>query len=278
MPKVKISCSPLFILYVLLLILLGKGFFVLNYLIVLFIHEYSHAIVAAGLGYKLNNIKLAPFGICLNIDNNSIEKVDNIKIALAGPLVNLVLAFFCMSIWWLNPNLYLLSYSFVEANFVTALFNLLPCYPLDGGRIIKELLSCDRPKLIFYIVNSFFAVVFIIMFFIFGYNLSFLMIGLFIFLSVFTFATPKAYSYAVYNERKFKDITKCKSYMLNGHLPIFKLMPLLSPSNFTIFYVKNEKGIIGKIYENQIEYIIETFSPTIQLSDVVLKIPPCQKL
>ena len=62
-------------------------------------------------------------------------------IAMAGPLVNLVIAIFTYVIIFLNKNLETSTAEMViYSNILIFVFNLLPIYPLDGGRIIKELI------------------------------------------------------------------------------------------------------------------------------------------
>ena len=60
----------------------------------------------------------------------------NIKIALAGPVINIAVGFFFIATWWIYPEFYAYTDIIVSANLSMALVNLLPIYPLDGGRII----------------------------------------------------------------------------------------------------------------------------------------------
>ncbi len=268
MPKVKISIS--FILYVALLILLGRGFFLLTYLLVLFIHEYSHAYVAYKLGYKLNSITLAPFGICLNIDNNSIDRFDSIKIAVAGPLINFILAILCMAIWWAHPASYCFLSAFFEANVVTGTFNLLPCFPLDGGRVLNSCINPKNPKLVFGLINIFFTALFLFMFVYFNFNISFLMIAIFFVLSINTFSKNIKYDYMLYVDKKCNNITKVKSYIVPASLQLFKLVPKLSQNVFSIFLVVDQDRVVGEIYESQLKNIFSSVPPTTLIKNIVL--------
>ena len=141
MEKLKINIHPTFIVFACLLIYFGQALLFFNYLLVIFLHELSHAFIARRLGYNIKNIKLIPFGICLNINSFSITPKDEIKIALAGPITNLFLVLCTVALWWVFPSTYNYTYIFCYANFITAIFNLIPAFPLDGGRVLLAILK-----------------------------------------------------------------------------------------------------------------------------------------
>ncbi|MBQ8875922.1 MAG: hypothetical protein IJY63_00050 [Clostridia bacterium] len=98
-------------------------------------HECAHAFAAAKLGYKLNAIVLMPFGAIIDGDLRGISFKDEIFVALCGPLCNLVTAAFFVALWWLVPTMYAFTDTACYTSLAIALVNLLPAYPLDGGRI-----------------------------------------------------------------------------------------------------------------------------------------------
>ena len=270
MQKVKVSISLSFIGYLLLLILLGRGFFIFTYILVLFVHEYSHATIAYKLGYQLNSIKLAPFGICLNIDNNSIERLDSVKIALAGPIVNFVLAIICMAVWWIAPEIYAYTKDFFEANVITGLFNLLPCYPLDGGRILNELIGGKNKKL-FVTINSIFGIMFICLYFIFDKNFSLIIIAAFLICSIFTFSSHQKYDYISYIDKDIKKTIKVVEYAVDCQEKLFRLLTHITPNTYVAFLVFENNKHIATVYENQLKNYLDRFVPTTKLIDVLKK-------
>ncbi len=99
--------------------------------------------VAQNLGYKLNKITLMPFGAVVKGNIDGLKKLDEIKIALAGPMVNFGIATVFVASWWIYPEVYAFTDVVVQTNFSMALINLIPAYPLDGGRILRAFIA-DR--------------------------------------------------------------------------------------------------------------------------------------
>ncbi len=136
----KIQLHPLFWAVGVWYSLRGQLFLFLMSCLVAIEHECAHAFAAAKLGYKLNKIVLMPFGAIIDGDLEGISVKDEISVALCGPLCNLCTAVFFVAWWWLTPTVYAFTDTACYASLAIALVNLLPAYPLDGGRIFKGLL------------------------------------------------------------------------------------------------------------------------------------------
>ena len=136
----KFSVMPSFWLLAIVAILSKNGYVFGVYTISVLIHEFAHFFVAKKLRYKCNSINLSAFGAVLYGEFEDVDGVDGAKIALAGPLTNLLLVIFVVALWWMFPVFYTLTYDFAVSNFSLACINFLPCYPLDGGRILVALL------------------------------------------------------------------------------------------------------------------------------------------
>ncbi len=129
------------------------------------LHEYGHAIMARRFGVPTRDIVLSPIGGIARLERLPSKPIQELLIALAGPLVNVVIAgFLGLSFFsypaetrellfrglilrehnYLLPQLPFWSYFLISLFFVNillALFNLLPAFPMDGGRVFRALLS-----------------------------------------------------------------------------------------------------------------------------------------
>ncbi|HWR35766.1 MAG TPA: site-2 protease family protein [Clostridia bacterium] len=114
------------------------------------LHELGHAIVALSSGVGVRSIVLLPIGGVTVMDDESLRKPNprrDIRIAAAGPVVNLLIAAFVGSAILLFSEVDLLARPFVHsgnlprslfwANLFLGAFNLLPAYPMDGGRVLR---------------------------------------------------------------------------------------------------------------------------------------------
>ncbi len=141
MAGISISIHPLFFVLGFYYALNGGIFIFIIYTTTAVVHEIGHSLVASNLGYRLNKIKLMPFGAVVSGNIDGLKFIDQAKIALAGPLVNFVVSLFFIACWWVYPNCYAYTDVVVIANLTMVLVNLLPIYPLDGGRIVFSLLA-----------------------------------------------------------------------------------------------------------------------------------------
>ncbi|MBI4152784.1 site-2 protease family protein [Candidatus Woesearchaeota archaeon] len=106
------------------------------------LHELSHSLVARWKKIKVNSITLFFFGGVAGISKEDIDPKSEFFMAIAGPLFSFVLAGVCYGLYRWDGNFYVtaITYYLFQLNLVLAIFNLVPGYPLDGGRAFRAIL------------------------------------------------------------------------------------------------------------------------------------------
>lgn len=135
-----IKVSKFFIPYLILLIILGfKGQVIISFVIV-FLHEIVHYIAARCLGFSGFDVKFLPIGTVLQLkDLDEATPKQDLIISISGPVFNLITALICIIIYVFYKNVWI-NY-LILSNLTLGIFNLIPAFPLDGGRILRDILS-----------------------------------------------------------------------------------------------------------------------------------------
>lgn len=135
------------------------------------LHEYGHALTAKQFGIRTRSITLSPLGGIASLERMSDRPWEEFWIAIAGPLVNVVIAIllgiglgiyagldaeFTSNVWWRFFGILFL------ANVVLVVFNMIPAFPMDGGRVLRSILAGALGMLpgtrIAVLVGTFFAI------------------------------------------------------------------------------------------------------------------------
>lgn len=159
------------------------------------LHEFGHALTAQKYGIKTKDITLLPIGGLARLEKLPEDPKQELNVALAGPMVNVVLFFILGAVVYFtgydletmeDPHLdgNSIWMFLASANLILALFNLLPAFPMDGGRVLRALLSIKMPRVkatqIAGGIGQFLAIFFV--FFGLFNNPILVLIGIFIFL------------------------------------------------------------------------------------------------
>lgn len=103
------------------------------------LHELGHALAARRYGIGTAHITLYPFGGVAAIEEMPEDPVEELVIALAGPAVNFALVAAFGLLWGVFGGTLLTT--LIGMNLIMGLFNLIPAFPMDGGRVLRALLA-----------------------------------------------------------------------------------------------------------------------------------------
>lgn len=136
----RIKVSWFFVFFFMLMAAMGMASQAAALVIALFVHELGHIFSARVMGCRVEKIQLLPWGGYMYLDQLiDVQPVAEIRIALAGPVANLLAAAAVMALAEYSRHSPIMD--FLRANLVLMTFNLLPALPLDGGRVLRALLT-----------------------------------------------------------------------------------------------------------------------------------------
>ncbi len=266
----KIKVHPLFLILLFLSGLTGKiSNFVLAFLSVL-IHELAHILTALGFGYHTVSVELFPFGGVAKMEYSLFnDPVAEAITAIAGPVQSLILALLTKVF---SPFLHLpgITQEVFNINLGLALFNILPLYPLDGGRILRSIFVGigGGYKTATRMVVKLTKIVTVIS----GLPLLFLYIrgsvppyfpGMLVFLFISAREDNFLYAYLVQKDKKIallkdKGLLSSKVWVAEPEKKIGEILPFLSGKDYHIFFLRDKNGnIIGELTEEEIIFMLK---------------------
>lgn len=257
MGKLKIKFHPLFALYIFVCIYFNWFNKIFFYVITVTLHEYGHYMLSKHYGYKIDGLIYSLSGAGISTNEKFKEK-DEIIIAIAGPLVNVFIILICVCFWWIFPLSYLYTYDFLICNIMVLIFNILPIYPLDGGRILISILTIfgkDKKKLLkrnkqfcFCVAILFFILFFVSLFFDINYNL--LITGIFLIVNSFSQNSDKYFEKIKAFSKKCDKPLEVKKFRVSN-VNKNELVKYLSPHYISVFEVLKD-GKITVINEDDL--------------------------
>ena len=175
------------------------------------LHECGHIFCARKMGFECREIKLAPYGASALCDIDGISLSDEVRLALAGPLVNFLICVGTAGLWWFVPDTYAFTDTVFYASAGMLFINLLPAYPLDGGRVaaclLKKFLKPGVADLVLKILCALISGGLIAMYFTVLKNPSLILVSAFLLSSVFEKRPPaQKINFAARKKKRGREI------------------------------------------------------------------------
>lgn len=243
---IKIKLSFFLLMAVLTALnMLGQFFIVL---LLVFLHELCHIISAYVFGSVCNEITISPAGMCASLDLDRLSLFQKIIVVLSGPLFNILFGI-------ITGN---------EISIALGIFNLLPVYPLDGGRILSLTIgyAIGTLRANRYVSSVSMAVCYllvalgIIQLSLFMGNISLLVVGIYIFKINQKETQLVAYNfYKTLIHKPNNKILKIRSIMVNKNTKLKTIIYRLGTDYYTILYIRDGDVIVA-VSEDKVQNFI----------------------
>lgn len=270
----RVTVHPVFLAYLTVLFFCGAERAAFLSVGVVLLHEVGHFAVARRVGIKLSDVVLYPYGAVMDTDFDTSEP-DSWKVAIAGPLVNLVLALLGLVVMLAGGGE--VAVDFVNANLTVCLFNLLPVYPLDGGRFILS--RSKRPlrtvKILRFagIAVSALLLVLFALSIVFGLNLTFGVMSVFLFIGAIAGVERemggRVARLLLSRDKNYREGVPVVRYACSDSTPVYKVLAKLSPHRVTEIEVVLKNGEKRSVREEDFLVFARESAPDSTLKDML---------
>lgn len=244
--------------------------FIISVFVCIILHEIGHALIAQYFHYKTKDITLLPIGGMARMDELPEKPKEELLVSIAGPVVNLLIAAIIYPlIHWFSdiPSFFTtlfvsgenFLYNLFIVNIGLALFNMLPAFPMDGGRIFRAGLSFFMDRLTATNIAVKTGQVMAVLFFFIGifYNPILTVISILIFLFAQTENDAVRGKYILSNYA-VRDVMSKDIHSLSPNDTISDAMKSVLERNADHFLILENNKVIGTIDKKQILKALNT--------------------
>ncbi len=249
------------------------------------VHELAHSIVARRKGIKINSITLMIFGGIASMDEGVPDPKAELPMALVGPLTSLLVGLVLVAIMYAIPvfistaasaGVLVFIFGYLGLlNIILFAFNLLPAFPMDGGRVLRAWLAkrmpLHRATKIAADIGKGFAIVFglIGLFF---FNPFLILIALFIYIGASSESTAVKYSYLLQNVT-VGDMMSSPVTTVAPTLPVSQVITMMYSSKHLGFPVVDRDSLIGMVTLADVNRMQSIDREAMQVRDIMTNDP-----
>lgn len=234
--------------------------FIIGLFVCVTLHEFGHALTARRFNIQTKSITLLPIGGLAQLEKMPEKPGQELLVAAAGPLVNVVIAILIYAGLFFSDNIPsemtvnmleklngpLFFLNLMVANIVLVVFNLIPAFPMDGGRMLRALLSYKFSRVkatrIAAGIGQFLAILFV--FSGFYFNIWLLFIGIFVYLGAGAEAAFETTRYAM-SGIKVSEVMMQNFTAIHGNDSLEKIVDILLNGQEHEFAVVQGDEVVG---------------------------------
>lgn len=258
--------------------------FVMSIFLTVLLHELGHALAAKRYKINTKRITLLPIGGLAELESIPEKPNEELVVALAGPMVNLGFAILTsliielpsienmagMLTGGINSHNFFLNFFLV--NLWLVVFNLIPAFPMDGGRVLRALLAFrlgrEKATLIAARIGQFIAIIFIFL----GFSSSpfLILIGVFILFGAQAEANYTKTN-SVLSHFTIQDVMMREFISLKSSEPVKNAVQLLLQGQSTIFLIMKTDDVVGTLSRDEIIRALSEYGEEVLIADVMNK-------
>ncbi|MGD0079753.1 MAG: CBS domain-containing protein [Methanoregula sp.] len=249
------------------------------------VHELAHSLVAKRKGIAINSITLMIFGGIATMEEGVPDPKIELPMALVGPIASLVVGIVCTGIMYAVPSLslspgtagvlvFLFGYLGM-LNIILCFFNLLPAFPMDGGRVLRAWLAkrmpLHRATKIAADVGKGFAILFGIIG-LFAFSPFLILIALFIYIGANMESTAMKYSHLL-QDVTVGDMMSRPVTTVPPTIPVSQVIGMMYTSKHLGFPVVERDTLIGMVTLADVNRTSSIDREAMQVRDIMSRDP-----
>ncbi len=246
------------------------------------LHEFGHALTARRFGIKTRDITLFPIGGMARMEKMPDSPKQELLVAIAGPMVNVVIAAGLFAYMHFSPTVYKIGFpggpmtaemfipTLFLVNVVMAVFNLIPAFPMDGGRVFRALLAMKlertRATQVAANVGQVLAIGFVFL----GlfYNIWLVFIGIFIYLGAGAEASQE-YVKRDLSAHRVGHLLMTKFTLLRAEAPLSTALTALLDSQEREFLVTEGGEVAGVLTRDAMLAGLNQFGQSVAIGQIM---------
>ncbi|MDX1636354.1 MAG: site-2 protease family protein [Balneolaceae bacterium] len=250
------------------------------------LHELGHALTAARYGIGTRQITLLPIGGLASLESMPEDPREELMVAVAGPAVNVVIALLLYLVvpieQFMNQDPAQLEetmsainagnfmFYLFSANVMLVLFNIIPAFPMDGGRILRSLLSMKMNRIQATQIAAWLGQMVAFLFFIFGliFNPILALIGVFVFFGA-QGENVMVQQMALLRNRTVSDAMMTDITVLNPDDTLTKVVDRVLAGTERDFVVAENGQVQGVLYQQQLASAYQKKNGTQRTRDIM---------